>query len=159
LTLYERQLSKYADPKEQFKPVEGWGRAPARAQMAEIFHRENSERLSAFRERGSLQPLLVETSRGLVTHRIKDTEPRSLLEMLVRTVVESPAQHEIRQGVQAAFAQYESRLQADFQKTHSYLEAAREIASAQAAERNLRAGQELPAPEPVFTPKQAMTLE
>src|SRR5262249_1132840 len=89
LTLYERQLSKYADPKEQFKPVEGWGRAPARAQMAEIFHRENSERLSAFRERGSLQPLLVETSRGLVTHRIKDTEPRSLVEMLVRTVVES----------------------------------------------------------------------
>jgi hypothetical protein len=159
LSVFERQFNAYADPKERFKPAEGWGRAPARALVAEIFHRESSERLAALRERGSLQPLLVETSGGLVTHRFKDTEPRSIIELLARPIAETPAQREIRHGAQAAFAQYETRLRADVEKTRAYLEAAREITSSQAAERSLRAGRELPAPDEVLTPKQAMIVE
>jgi hypothetical protein len=65
----------------------------------------------------------------------------------------------MRREVEHAFARYESRLKTDFEQTRSYLEAAREIASAQAAERNLRAGHELPAPESALTPKQAMAIE
>jgi hypothetical protein len=61
--------------------------------------------------------------------------------------------------VEQAFAHYENRLKADFEQSRSYLEAAREIVSAQAAERASRAGQELPVPEPALTPKQAMAIE
>ncbi|MCI0389676.1 MAG: hypothetical protein MOB07_13065 [Acidobacteria bacterium] len=160
LSVFEGQFKTYADPKERFKPAEGWGRAPARALMAEIFHRESDERLDAFGQRGEKQPLLIETSDGrLITHRLQDTEPKSLIEQIARPLIETIAQRELRDGAQAAFAQYENRLQADFEQTRSYLEAAREIASAQAAERNLRAGQDLPAPEPALTPKQVMTIE
>ena len=45
LSAFERQFNTYADPDERFKPAEGWGRAPARAAVAEIFHRESNERL------------------------------------------------------------------------------------------------------------------
>ncbi len=159
LSVFERQFNAYAEEKERFEPAEGWGRAPARALVAEIFHRESSERLAAFRERGALQPLLVETSGGLVTQRFKDTESRSLIELLARPVVETSAQREIRTGAQAAFARHENRLQAEVEKTRAYLEAAREIASSQAAERSLRAGRELPAPEVAMTPKQTMIVE
>jgi hypothetical protein len=159
LSVFERRFNAYAEEKERFGPAEGWGRAPARALVAEIFDRESGERLAAFRERGGLQPLLVETSGGPLTHRFKDTEPRSLIELLARPIVETPAQREIRLGAQAAFAQYESRLQADVEKTRAYLETARAIASSQAAERSLRAGRELPAPDVALTPKQAMIVE
>jgi len=159
LSVYEGQFKEYADPKERFKPAEGWGRAPARELVAEILHDESVRRLTAFHERGSLQPLLIETSGGLVTHRFKDTEPRSLIEVLARPIVETPAQREIRHIAQAAFAQSENRLQADVEKTGAYLEAAREIALSQAAERSLRAGRELPMPDVALTPKQAMIVE
>jgi hypothetical protein len=159
LSVYEVQFKEYADPKERFKPAEGWGRAPARELVAEILHDESVKRLTAFRERGNLQPLLIETSGGPVTHRFKDTEPRSLIEFLARPIVETPAQREIRHIAQAAYAQCESQLQADVEKTRTYLEAAREITSSQAAERNLRAGRELPEPEAALTPKQAMIVE
>jgi len=160
LSVFERRFNAYADPKERFKPTEGWGRAPARALMAEIFHRENNERLIAFEQRGEIQPLLVETSEGrLITHRLQDTRPRSLIEQIARPLVEPQARRELRNDVEQAFAQYENRLKTDFEQTHSYLEAAREIASAQAAERTARAGHELPEPEPALTPKQRMTIE
>ena len=71
LSAFERQFNTYADPKERFNPAEGWGRAPARAAVAEIFHRESNERLVAFERRGEIQPLLIETSDGrLITHRL-----------------------------------------------------------------------------------------
>jgi hypothetical protein len=159
LSVYEGQFKEYADPKERFKPAEGWGRAPGRELVAEILHDESVRRLTAFRERGGLQPLLIETSGGLVTHRFKDTEPRSLIEVLARPIVETPAQREIRHIAQAAFAQSEIRLQAAVEKTRTYLEAAREIALSQSAERSLRAGRELPAPDVALTPKQAMIVE
>jgi predicted NAD-dependent protein-ADP-ribosyltransferase YbiA (DUF1768 family) len=160
LSAFERQFNTYADPDERFKPAEGWGRAPARAAVAEIFHRESNERLVAFERRSSVQPLLIETSDGrLITHRLEDTRPKSLIEQIARPLVETQAQRELRHGVEQAFVQYENRLKADFEQTRSYLEAARGIVSAQAVERTLRAGHELPAPEPSLTPKQAMSIE
>jgi plasmid stabilization system protein ParE len=82
-----------------------------------------------------------------------------LIEQIARPLVETQAQRELRHGVEQAFVQYENRLKADFEQTRSYLEAARGIVSAQAVERTLRAGHELPAPEPSLTPKQAMSIE
>jgi hypothetical protein len=160
ISVFERQFNTYADHKERFNPVEGWGRAPARAAMAEIFYRESNERLTAFERRGEVQPLLIETADGrLITHRLKDTRPQSLIEQITRPLVETPAQRELRHGIEQAFAQYENRLRADFEQTRSYLEATREIVSVQAVERTLRAGHELSAPEPALTPKQAMAIE
>jgi predicted NAD-dependent protein-ADP-ribosyltransferase YbiA (DUF1768 family) len=160
LSVFERQFNKYAEPRERFNPAEGWGRAPARAAIAEISHRESNERLDAFEKRGEIQLLLIETSDGrLITHSLQGTRPRSLIEQIARPLVETPAQRELRNGVEQAFAQYENRLRADFEQSRSYLEAAREIVSAQAAERASRAGQELPSPEPALTPKQAMAIE
>jgi predicted NAD-dependent protein-ADP-ribosyltransferase YbiA (DUF1768 family) len=160
LSAFERRFNTYADPKERFKPAEGWGRAPARAAVAEIFHRESDERLVAFERRGSVQPLLIETVDGrLITHRLEDTRPQSLIEQIAHPLIETEAQRELRHGVERAFTQYENRLKADFEQARSYLEAAREIVSAQTAERNLRAGHELPAPEPALTPKQSMAIE
>jgi hypothetical protein len=160
LSSFERQFNTYADSDERFKPAEGWGRAPARAAVAEIFHRESNERLVAFERRGSVQPLLIETSDGrLITHRLEFTRPQSLIEQIARPLVETQAQRELRHGVEQAFVQYENRLKADFEQTRSYLEAAREIVAAQTVERTLRAGHELPAPEPALTPRQAMSIE
>ncbi len=160
LSAFERQFNKYADPMERFTPVAGWGRAPARAAVAEIFHRESNERLVAFEKRGEIQSLLIETADGrLITRSLQGTRPQSLIEQITRPLIETEAQCELRHGVEQAFTQYENRLKADFEQSRSYLEAAREIVSAQAAERASRAGQELPAPEPALTPKQAMAIE
>ncbi len=126
LSVFERQFNAYADPNERFKPAEGWGRAPARTLVAEIFHRENNERLIAFEQRGEIQPLLVETPDGrLITHRLQDTGPQSLFEQIARPLIETDAQRELRHGVEAAFAQYENRLKTDFDETRAYMGAAR----------------------------------
>ncbi len=160
LSTFERQFNTYADPRERFNPAEGWGRAPARAAVAEIFHRESNERLVAFERRGEIQPLLIETPDGhLITHSLQSSRPQSLIEQITRPLIETEASAKLRHGVEQAFALYENGLKADFEQTRSYLEAAREIVSAQAAERAARAGQELPAPEPALTPKQAMAIE
>jgi hypothetical protein len=160
LSAFERQFNTYADPKERFNPAEGWGRAPARAAVAEIFHRESNERLVAFERRGEIQPLLIETPEGrLITHSLQSTRPQSLIEQATRPLIETEASAKLRHGVEQAFAHYENRLKADFERSAFYLEAAREIVSAQAAERASRAGQELPAPVPALTPKQAMAIE
>jgi hypothetical protein len=160
LSAFERRFNTYADPRGRFTPVEGWGRAPARAAVAEIFHRESNERLDAFEKRGEIQPLLIETSDGrLITHSLQGTMPQSLIEQITRPLIETEAQRELRHVAKQAFARYENGLKADYEQTRSYLEAAREIVTAQAAERASRAGQELPAPEPALTPKQAMAIE
>jgi hypothetical protein len=160
LSAFERQFNRYADPRERFTPVEGWGRAPARAAVAEIFYRESNERLAAFERRGEIQPLLIETSDGrLITHSLHGARPQSIIEQITRPLIETEASAKLRHGVEQAFAQYENRLKTDFEQSRSYLEAAREIVSAQAAERASRAGQELPAPELALTPKQAMAIE
>jgi hypothetical protein len=160
LSAFERRFNSYADPRERFNPVEGWGRAPARAAVAEIFHRESNERLVAFEKRGEIQPLLIETPDGrLITHSLQGAKPQSLIEQITRPLIETEASAKLRQGVEQAFAQYENRLKAEFEQSRSYLEAAREIVSVQAAERSLRAGHELPTPAPALTPKQVMAIE
>jgi hypothetical protein len=118
------------------------------------------ESRAAFERRGEIQPLPIETSDGrLITHRLQDARPQSPVEWLVRPFIETRAQRETREGVEAAFTEYKNRLQADVEKTGSYLKAAQEIASHQVAERNLRAGYELPAPGPEFTPKELSEIE
>jgi predicted NAD-dependent protein-ADP-ribosyltransferase YbiA (DUF1768 family) len=160
LSAFERRFNSYADPRERFNPVEGWGRAPARAAVAEIFHRESNERLVAFEKRGEIQPLLIETPDGrLITHSLQGAKPQSLIEQITRPLIETEASANLRQGVEQAFAQYDNRLKAEFEQSRSYLEAAREIVSVQAAERSLRAGHQLPTPAPALTPKQAMAIE
>src|SRR5262245_44658289 len=160
LSAYERQFNSYADQKERFRPDEEWGRAPGRALMASIFLRESNERLLAFEQRGEIQPLLVETPDGhILTHRLQDTQVRSLIETDARSLIEPSLQPEIRERTQAAFAEYKINLEADLEKTRSYQEAAMGVVLEQVAERNQLAGRELPATEIALTPKQAMTLE
>jgi hypothetical protein len=160
LSDFEMRFNKDADPKKRFKPAEGWGRAPARMEMADMFHRQSTDRLFAFENRGEIQPLLIETSDGnLITYKLRDTRAQSFFELLARPIFETKDERELRHGVQKAFVQHAEGLKADFEQTAKYFAAAREIASAQAAERSLRVGRELPPPEPVFTPKQAMAIE
>jgi hypothetical protein len=90
---------------------------------------------------------------------LEDARPKSFIEQIARPLVETQAQRELRHGAEQAFVQYENRLKADFEQTLSYLEAVREIVAAQTVERTLRAGHELPAPEPALTPKQSMSIE
>jgi hypothetical protein len=160
LSEFERSFNTYADQKERFTSQEELGRAPGRALMAVVFHRESYERLAAFEQRGEIQPLMVETSDDrILTQKLQDTRPQSPIEWLIRPLIETPSEREIRQGTQAAFAQYETNLRAEFEKTRFYQEAAIGKAVELAAERNTLAGRDLPAPEVTLTPKQAMTLE
>jgi hypothetical protein len=166
LSGFEGAHNLNADPDERLKPAEGWGRAPARREIAGVFHHESSERLNAFKDRGQIQPLLIETSDGrLITIRLQDTKPQSILkqikEQIARPFFENQPKREFRQSVELAFRQYHESLNADFERSRTYLEATTEIASAQAAERSLRAAErgssapsKLPPPEPVFTPKE-----
>ena len=160
LSVFERQFNEYADLKDRFSSTTAEGLAPARAVMADIFHRESVERLNAFGLRGEKQRLLIETSDGrLITHSLKDTEPQSVAEIVARPLIETSAQRELREGTRVAFAQYEARLKADFEQTRTYLETARKIANDQNAERSVGSARELPTAEPVFNPRQTNVIE
>lgn len=160
LTGFERQFNRYADPKERFSSAEGWGLAPARAVMADVFCRESSERLTAFQQRAEVLPLLIETSDGnLITYKLGDARPQSLLEFFARPIFEPRGDREFRQAVEQAAIQRWQRLDEDFKKACSYAEVAHELSSAQSQERALRAGQDLPPPEPAFSAKQEMYID
>ncbi|MCI0390544.1 MAG: relaxase MobL [Acidobacteria bacterium] len=160
LTEFEKRFNEYAGPNERFKPGEIWGRALARETMAEVFNRENNERLEGFQARSDVQPLLVETPDGrLLTQRLLDIQPRSAAEWALRPLVEPTANRELRGLVRSAHDQQHNRLIAELEKTGHYLDTAQEISCILAAERNLTPGKQLPSPEPVFTAKQAMELE
>jgi len=160
LTGFERQFNTYADPSERLTPAVGWGLAPARATVADVFLRESSQRVAAFQQLAEVQPLLIETSDGnLVTYKLGDTRPQSVLEVFVRPILEPRGDREFRHLVEQAAAQHWERLNDDLKKVTSYAEVAHELASAQAQERAARAGQQLPPPNPVFTPKQEMYIE
>src|SRR5262249_13152174 len=100
---FEGKSNSYADPKERVSPERLLARAFGRETMAEVFLHESAERLSNFQDRKEVQPLLIETPDGrLITHRLKDTEPRSILERIARPLVEAPDEREMREAIQIA---------------------------------------------------------
>lgn len=155
---FERQSISYADPKERISPERQLARSLGREAMAEVFLHESAERLSNFRDRKEIQPLLVETPDGrLITQRFNDTEPRSILERIARPLVEAPAQRELREAVQTALEHQQRLLTGDLEKSRSYYEAARAIAVELSPGRNQVGLVSLPAPE--FSPKEEMNIE
>src|SRR5262249_45826568 len=81
--------------------------------------------------------LLIETPDGLlVTHRFKDTEPRSILERIARPLIEAPAEREMREAMQTALQHQQSQLTGDLEKSRAYYEAAREMVDSISIERN-----------------------
>jgi hypothetical protein len=165
LTREERRFNEYADPKERFKPVEEWGRAPGRALMAVMFYRESVGRLEASEERGERQPMLIEKPGGaLQVERLSDTYPKSAAEWALRPLLElvstkAKEDRDVRVSVQEAYAQHEVRLQGDVELHRVYMETARGIASEQVAERARIPGLELPQSPLALTAEQAMRLE
>jgi hypothetical protein len=155
---FEGKSNSYADPKERVSPERLLARAFGRETMAEVFLHESAERLSNFQDRKEVQPLLIETPDGrLITHRLKDTEPRSILERIARPLVEAPAEREMREAIQIALKNQQHQLASDLEKSRSYYEAAREIADSISLDRNNGRPVSLPAPE--FSPKEEMNIE
>jgi len=158
LNEFERRFDSYAELKDRVSPEGRLARALGREVMAEVFLNESAERLSNFQDRKEVQPLLIETADGrLVTHRLKDTEPRSLLELIVRPLIEAPAERETREAVQTALGRQQRFLAEDLEKSRAYFEAARAVAGELSPARNNGGPVRLPAPE--FTPKEEMNIE
>ncbi|HEX5081713.1 MAG TPA: hypothetical protein VFY40_06695 [Blastocatellia bacterium] len=154
----EGKSSSYANPKEIISPERLIARALGRETMAEVFLHESAERLSNFQERKEVQPLLIEMPDGwLITHRIKDTEPRSILERIARPIIEAPAEREMREAIQAALQHQERQLAGDLEKSRAYYEAAREMVDSISLGRSSGGPATLPAPE--FSPKEEMNIE
>jgi len=155
---FEGHPNSYADPKERISPERLLARALGRETMAEVFFHESTERLTNFQDRKEVQPLLIETPKGLlVTHRFKDTEPRSILERIARPLIEAPAEREMREAAQTALQHQQSQLTGDLEKSRAYYEAAREMVDSISIERNNGRPVSLPAPE--FSPKEEMNIE
>jgi hypothetical protein len=126
--------------------------------MAEVFLNESAERLSNFRDRKEVQTLLIETPDGrLITHRLRDTEPQPVLELIVRPLIEAPAGRETREAVQTALGRQRQLLAADLEKSRVYFEAARAVAGELSPARNNGKPVSLPAPE--FSSKEEMNIE
>lgn len=155
---FERGFNTYAAPKEQISPERRLARALGRETMAEVFLHESAERLSNFRDRKDVQPLLVEMPDGhLITHRYTDTQPRSPLERIARPLIETPTEREIREAVQTAMRDQQRYLTVDMEKSRTYFEAAREIADALSYGRENGVNGTLPERE--FSPKEEMNIE
>lgn len=156
---FERSSSERDSRSERVTAQERLGRAVAREIMAEIAHRESAERLSSFNERGDVQPLVIEGNDGHINvHRLKETRPHSVVERVLRPLIEKPAARETRHAIETASANSQARLVADYEKSLAYLEATREIAG------NLRAeareqGIDYTHLVPELTPKERIDLE
>src|SRR4030095_8780638 len=145
---FEGHSNYFADPRERTSPERLLARALGREKMAEVFLHESSERLSNLNDHKEVQPLLIETPDGrLITHTFKDTEPRSILERIARPLIETPAEREMREGVQAALQYQQTQLAGDLEKSRAYFEAARERADSLSIGRNQGSHMSLPAPE------------
>src|SRR5262249_15457866 len=155
---FEGHSNYYADPKERISPERLLARALGRETMAEVFLHEDAGRLSNFNDRKEVQPLLIEAPDGrLITHRFKDTEPRSILERIARPLIEPPAERETREAVQTALQHQQYQLEGDLEKSRAYYEATREMADSLSLGRNNGSRVSLPAPE--FSPKEEMNIE
>ena len=145
--------------KHSLTPERRLGRAAAREIMAEVACRESAERLATFKEKGDAQPLVIERSDGrLSVHRLKETRPHSVVERMLRPLIEKPDDRGTRVAIEAAASNSFSRLAADHEKNRAYLQAARELADALRVEVNGRTiDKTQPAPE--FTAKESINLE
>jgi hypothetical protein len=156
---FERRSNERGSRSERITPQEQLGRAVAREVMAEIAHRESAERLANFNERGDVQPLAIESNDGRISvHRLKETRPHSIVERALRPFIESSAARETRHAIEAASANSQARLVADYEKSRAYLEAAREIAGNLHAEAHQQ-GIDHTHLMPAFTPKERIDLE
>lgn len=155
---FERGFNNYAAPKEQISPERQLARALGRETMAEVFLHESAERLSNFRDRKDVQPLLVEMPDGhLITRRYTDTQPRSPLERIAHPLIETPSERDIRESVRTALQHQQHYLTADLEKSRAYFEAAREIADTLSYGREN--GSYINPPSREFSPKEEMNIE
>ncbi len=145
--------------KHSLTPERRLGRSTAREVMAEVAYRESAERLATFKEKGHVQPLAIEHSDGrLSVHQLKDTWSHSLVERILRPLVEKPDAHETRVAIETAAANSHLRLAADHEKNRAYLQATHEIVHALRVELGEHtSGKNQPAPE--FTAKESLNLE
>jgi hypothetical protein len=156
----EARFNTYANPEERISPDQLLARAAGREVMAHIFQRESVDRLAVFRERGDRQSLGIETAGGDLTARtFRDTKPQSIAAMVLRPVIESGSDRELRGAAQTALSQYRAHLTADVEKGASYLETARGLTLRLHEEINEHRGSETRLPRPELTPKQQMQLE
>jgi hypothetical protein len=159
LNEFEKHFNERDSQTGRMTPKERLGRAMAREIVAEVAHRESAERLANYNERGDAQPLAIESTDGRISvHRLKDTRPHSVVERVLRPLVEKPAARETRHAIEAAAANSQARYVTDYEKSRAYLEAAREIAGSLRAEVREQAVDKLHL-MPAFTPKERINLE
>jgi hypothetical protein len=154
-------LLKRLDEFEKYSltPERRLGRAVAREVMADVAYRESADRLATFKEMGHVQPLVIEGPDGrLRVHQLKETRPYSLVERILRPLIEKPDACETRAAIERAAANYHLRLAAEHEKNRAYLQTTREIAQVLRLEVGEQAkGKNQPAPE--FTAKESINLE
>ncbi len=145
--------------KHSLTPERRLGRAVAREVMADVAYRESADRLATFKEKGHVQQLAVEHPDGrLSVHQLKDAWSHSLVERMLRPLIEKPDARESRVAIETAAANSYLRLAADHEKNRAYLLATREIVDALRVEVNGRASDKSQlAPE--FTAKESINLE
>ncbi len=117
--------------KHSLTPERRLGRAVAREVMAQVAYRDSAERLATVREKGHIQPLSVEYPDGrLSVHQLKDTWSHSLVERILRPLVEKPDARATRVAIETAAANSHLRLASDHEKNRAYLQATHEIVHA-----------------------------
>jgi len=155
----ERRSNEGGSRSERVTAEERLSREIARELMAEVAHQESAGRLTGFTERGDAQPLVIESGDGRISvHRLKDTKPYSVIERALRPFIENQAARETRHAIEAASANSQARLLADYEKSQSYLEATREIARTLRAEVHEQ-GIDIAHLIPALTPKERIDLE
>ncbi len=155
----ESRLNEPNHRSERITPQERLSRALAREVMAEVAHRESAERLVIFNERGEAQPLAIEGKDGRISvYRLKETRPSSVVERVLRPFIEGPDARETRHAIEAASANSQAQVVADYEKSRAYLEAAREISSSLRADVREQGG-DITHLMPAFTPKESINLE
>ena len=140
-------------------PERRLGRAVAREIVAEVAYRESGERLATFKQKEDVQPLAIERVDGrLSVHQLRETKPHSVIERMLKPLLEKPAGRETRVAIETAASNSHSRLVADHEKNRAYLQAAREIAGELNVEVNGRSTDKAHV-VPQFTAKESINLE
>jgi hypothetical protein len=106
-----------------------------------------------------VQPLVIERVDGrLSVRQLRETKPHSVIERMLRPLLEKPAERETRVAIETAASNSHSRLVADHEKNRAYLQAAREIADGLRVEVNGRSTDKAHV-VPQFTAKEGINLK